>query len=825
VRRPHGGCGALPLLSALWAAYSATAQAWSPGDPIGPQFSEAQKATQRSAGTNILSQIRTAAANHQAAFTIPVGDYRFSANKGVYPTLSGLRDMAIAATGATFWFDPPDIWGLQFLNSTNVQVNGLTLDYDPPPFAQGQVTAINSTNSTVDVQVMSGYPMPTNETRAIIFYHSDGSFILRGYTPGTITVLGGQGIRVQVDLAGVSVGDYLVAPIRTGVALQVNNCGGMLFQDVNIWASGGMALKEQDGGGGNVYRRVTATRRPATNRLHAFGADGFHMSSTRVGPTVDECEIAYTSDDIINVHGYFGWVSSRTNGRHFRVLGTFFPYSAGQQIQFWDNPNITPAGTAVITQVTQVTDTNQVAAAKVGMPAGWTADVFDLVLDTDVAAKVTDLVEHNAKACQGFAVKNCYFHDCFQRAFLLGGSPGGTILSNTFERIYSGISVHMETWMYMEGPFGSNLSIVSNRLVQVPEIWVSMAPTYPGPHRYTPITNVSIGNNYIEGSIQVLHVAGLEILSNTLAMTMPVNWTRPVVSEDVYGKSFGDAIYVSAARDVNIAGNTVTWSNSGGSNVRLGGLTANARIDGALQWDCIADGNTGWFINGSQGDAGWYYGVADGAAVRSGQYQTNLFQQLPVFNGYWHDAAINLVPFIDRFNLCPSSLSAIVRRWVAPANARLRAQGRVQTADPSGDQTVTYLFAGGRQKWSCDNTGNQVNSFDVDLGEVDAGTPVDFVLDSKGWGDYDTSSLSVRILQAPTPPTLTNLALLGTNLVLSGADGVANANCYLLASTNAALPLAAWTRLATNSFASNGTLAFTNSVGSTTTLFFRLMLP
>ena len=94
---------------------------------MGPHFAQAQKGAQRSAGTNLLTRLRTAAASHQANFTIPPGDYRFSAGGNGYPVLVRIRDMAIPAAGFTFWFDPSHVWGLKFESCTNVQVLGLTL--------------------------------------------------------------------------------------------------------------------------------------------------------------------------------------------------------------------------------------------------------------------------------------------------------------------------------------------------------------------------------------------------------------------------------------------------------------------------------------------------------------------------------------------------------------------------------------------------------------------------------------------------------------------------------------------------------------------------
>jgi autotransporter-associated beta strand protein len=66
----------------------------------------------------------------------------------------------------------------------------------------------------------------------------------------------------------------------------------------------------------------------------------------------------------------------------------------------------------------------------------------------------------------------------------------------------------------------------------------------------------------------------------------------------------------------------------------------------------------------------------------------------------------------------------------------------------------------------------------------------------------------------------------GSGLIFGGTGGVANANYYLLATTNLAMPLANWTPVLTNQFDSNGDFNFTN--GMDTNLpqgFYRLQIP
>jgi hypothetical protein len=71
---------------------------------------------------------------------------------------------------------------------------------------------------------------------------------------------------------------------------------------------------------------------------------------------------------------------------------------------------------------------------------------------------------------------------------------------------------------------------------------------------------------------------------------------------------------------------------------------------------------------------------------------------------------------------------------------------------------------------------------------------------SKAW---DTSFLTVDGTLRITiqRPNFTTIVPSGTDLIISGANGIPGAEYHVLVSTNAALPVAQWTSIATNFFA------------------------
>jgi hypothetical protein len=95
---------------------------------------------------------------------------------------------------------------------------------------------------------------------------------------------------------------------------------------------------------------------------------------------------------------------------------------------------------------------------------------------------------------------------------------------------------------------------------------------------------------------------------------------------------------------------------------------------------------------------------------------------------------------------------------------------------------------------------------------------------------WDLSGLTNGVLRiaagASSPPTITTIVVSGGNVILRGTNGTAGGDFYVLSSTNVALPVANWTRLATNAFDGSGNFSVTNAVNpNLADQFFRIVVP
>jgi hypothetical protein len=79
---------------------------------------------------------------------------------------------------------------------------------------------------------------------------------------------------------------------------------------------------------------------------------------------------------------------------------------------------------------------------------------------------------------------------------------------------------------------------------------------------------------------------------------------------------------------------------------------------------------------------------------------------------------------------------------------------------------------------------------------------------------WDTSLLAsngILTVASGTLPRFTAISLQGGSLSVSGTGGQTNGTYYVLASTNVALPVYQWSRIATNQFDGGGNFTFTNA--------------
>jgi hypothetical protein len=494
------------------------------------------------AGPPLPSQLQAlvdaAVAARAPRFAVPptdAGGYFFGASNF---TVVGAADFELDGGGATLWFEPG--FGLYCLACARVVLRNLTIDYAPLAFAQGTLVSLSPANASFvadfDAPEPSGlaqYPLPDS---SLYPWFVNGTIntggnkaIFWGGGPSPAQLPNQSGVCLwaatwRVDAAlprryGVALNNapftngscfkdgthfgpavpgqtrVTVSP-RDGFALQLVNSSECVVEDVVAYGAGSMAFAEFSGGGGHAWRRLLLTRRPGTQRLLSANADGFQSSSARVGPTLEDSELAFIADDFVNVHSRIAVVLAAeppdaliivdTGGAHIPGVGGA---RAGDALHFFApyTEPIAPLGGAAVASVAAVADAATWAAAR-ALPAAMNAARLcaapPCVRDfsqTAVPWRVTfargalpragalpefALVQSSALQSAGAVLRNNSFHDGFDKCANMNGG-NGSLVGNRFERVNAAPCVVIGGYFFwLEGALGlAGVRVESNTFV------------------------------------------------------------------------------------------------------------------------------------------------------------------------------------------------------------------------------------------------------------------------------------------------------------------------------------------------------------------------
>ncbi|HEV2455492.1 MAG TPA: right-handed parallel beta-helix repeat-containing protein, partial [Verrucomicrobiae bacterium] len=118
--------------------------------------------------------------------------------------------------------------------------------------------------------------------------------------------------QMNGQIGNATVGDWLVCRAPGGTSIiQLDNSQGCTLRRVTLKNAGFAAFFETGGNGGHHYVDCRVTHGPKPDgateqQLVSCGADGFHSTGTRVGPTIERCIWdGVLLDDCIAIHGSF----------------------------------------------------------------------------------------------------------------------------------------------------------------------------------------------------------------------------------------------------------------------------------------------------------------------------------------------------------------------------------------------------------------------------------------------------------------------------------------------------------------------------------------
>jgi hypothetical protein len=490
---------------------------------------------------------------------------------------------------------------LEISNSSHVTIRDLTIDYDPLPFTQGTIASFDRTAREIIVNVDPGYP----DDPALLATITDGFFKVmdrrtRALKPGARDFLSPSRVErvkdgvIKVHLQWgandrfpsqlpIAAGDVVAITNLTSEAIGVTGSAATTLIDVKLLASPGMGFVENGGAGGTRFQKVSIVPGPrpkgaTTDRLVSTNADGSHFATVEHGPTIEDCTFSNTSDDAINVHGFYYYVIQKTGPSHYLLSPKWDQgLAAGDEIETCEHQTLRSLGRTRITQFTK----RKAPELKGKIAPLWKNKspttqpdlVYDVVLQHDLPLKTGDGVTSLSRIGSGTAIRRCSFHACGR---VLVKSTNSVVEACQFTYA-NGVALQAgsDIGFWSESGFAENLTIRNNHFTHsitganemtwasdtlgaitvglvLPEGVNGFANSFQN-------RNVTIEGNRIDDSyiyaIFVSNADGVRIINNAIGQTFIRGSAFDAGGR--FGVHPDSAILIGRTRNAQIGGNTV----------------------------------------------------------------------------------------------------------------------------------------------------------------------------------------------------------------------------------------------------------------------------
>lgn len=273
----------------------------------------------KAANVHEMSELRDLIANavskKERELLIPPGIYRGAPEEksGSVIQIANAKDLHIKAAGVTMLCTRL-ARALNIENCKNLKISGLTVNYDPVPFTQGDIVKVADDGSWVDVKIHQGYPLKAYSRIDIVDTKSRMRKRGTPYLWGSKAELREAGIvRVtQKDLGSIAkAGDF--ASMSTGPepgyachGIVIGNCDSTVLEDVTVYCAPGFGIVESGGEGNAHFNRVKIIPGPppeggTEKPILSTSWDAIQNKICRKGPIVENCVIEDAGDDCWSV--------------------------------------------------------------------------------------------------------------------------------------------------------------------------------------------------------------------------------------------------------------------------------------------------------------------------------------------------------------------------------------------------------------------------------------------------------------------------------------------------------------------------------------------
>lgn len=293
--------------------------------------------------------------------------------------LDGRADVALDGRGSTFLLGP-DARFLRMRECRRITIRRLNIDFEPLPFVDGTVTAVNARESWLDVSVaagqagrLSGGPTKQDGEQAffgMLWYRGPYGLISRHYMVERMEPAPERsGVRVFAQAGFREYGDIVPGEWRIslpvpgiahrhgpGACMEILDNDTLTLEDVEIWSAPWFGANIIRNRGQVTFRRVHIRPKPESGRLTSTWRDGFHVKGNSGTLLWEECILEGMNDDAFNISTHTSRVRKVISPTRVEVLQAFplgpMPWHVGNTFAAADFDSRTLLGSARVVKVT-----------------------------------------------------------------------------------------------------------------------------------------------------------------------------------------------------------------------------------------------------------------------------------------------------------------------------------------------------------------------------------------------------------------------------------------------------------------------------------------
>ncbi|NQU41793.1 right-handed parallel beta-helix repeat-containing protein [bacterium] len=498
--------------------------------------------------SDLAGWIASRIAAGEKRIVIPPGKYRVMPKDRQHLRFADLSDIEIIADGVEL-ICTQTTRAVSVSNCHNLAIRGLTIDYDPLPFTEGRIVAMNENKSRLEIDLFDGYTTSGISTKKFEIFDPETATLR---TPGTyfsIEVEQVEPKRIVVtktpytylpDRHVEQVGDIIViaayhAPDgRVPHAVACENSENVRLENITVYSSEAFGFLEHDCDDTEYIGCVIDRRAPeddlktrAWPRMRSLNADGFHSIGARRGPRIEGCTARFQGDDCVNIHGDYHMILAAESPTVLRVLAkTRMNIEPGDptELMAFAGVRLPDAKVLSVEPAGEITDEERAYLQRQSLHELFKTrlhEIYLIQLDRPVEVGRGGLICSSNRIGNGFVVRGNDFSHVRSRGILIKASDG-IVADNRIEGTKGhGIVVQPEYW-WLEAGSSNNLTIENNTLRDISTIALcvtarggdrSIAPA--GAHR-----NILIAGNTIEScpapGIVVTSTEGLALRDNAL---------------------------------------------------------------------------------------------------------------------------------------------------------------------------------------------------------------------------------------------------------------------------------------------------------------------